>query len=168
MRWGGSIGGICDSNSMEKYNWERLSSQQLGKYAEYFTKMEFTLFGWDIYSPEIDDKGIDFILRKTSIFLEIQVKSARLEKTNYVFIPKDKFSPKKNLFLSLALFENLHLPKLYIIPSEAWLEPNDLLADMHYGVDKKSKPEFGLRLSQKNLHLLKEYRFHEMIEKLVL
>lgn len=153
---------------MEKYNWERLSSLQVGKYAEYFMKMEFTLFGWDIYSSEIDDKGIDFVLRKNSIFLEVQVKSARLEKTNYIFMSKDKFIPKKNLFLSLALFENFQLPQLYIIPSEAWLEPNDLLADMNYGEDKKSKPEFGLRLSNKNHHLLEKYRFQEMVEKMVL
>ena len=47
-----------------KFDWTKLSSIQLGRYAEYFVKMEFTLLGFDVYEPEIDDKGIDFIIRK--------------------------------------------------------------------------------------------------------
>ena len=152
---------------MKKYNWEALNSIQVGRYAEYYSKMEFTLFGFDIYSPEIDDKGIDFVLRKNTRFIEIQVKSVRIEKTSYVFMPKDKFPPHKSLALCLVLFENFQLPKLYIIPSEAWLEPDDLLADMNYGFEKKSKPEYGLRLSRKNLPLLEKYDFNIVIEKLV-
>ncbi|MBX2892426.1 MAG: hypothetical protein KF734_15980 [Saprospiraceae bacterium] len=81
-------------------------------------------------------------------------------------MPKVKFILRKNLFLGLALFENFHLPQMYIIPSEAWLQPNDLLADMNYDKGQKSNPEFGLRLSRKNFHFLEKYRFQEMIEKL--
>ncbi len=33
---------------MEKYDWSRLNALQLGKYAEYYSKMEFTLFGFDV------------------------------------------------------------------------------------------------------------------------
>ena len=33
---------------------------QLGKYAEYYSKMEFTSYGYDVYTSEIDDHGVDF------------------------------------------------------------------------------------------------------------
>lgn len=151
---------------MEKYNWDKLTQLQIGKYAEYFAKMEFTLLGWDVYSPELDDKGIDMVLRKDSTFIEAQVKSVRLGKTNYVFMPKSKFSPHKGLVLCLALFENDKPPSLHLIPSEAWNQPDELLADMNYGEGKKSEPEYGLRLSQKNLPMLSKYNFEQMAKQL--
>lgn len=151
---------------MVKYNWNELTPLQIGKYAEYFVKMEFTLFKWDVYSPELDDKGIDMILRRNSTFLQAQVKSVRLEKTNYVFMSKSKFMPHQGLVLCLAIFENEQPPRLYLIPSEAWNQPDDLLADMNYGEGKSSNPEFGLRLSRKNLPLLEKYRFEDIVERI--
>jgi len=44
----------------QRQRWSKLSTLQLGRYAEYFVKMEFTLHGFDVYSAEVDDKGIDF------------------------------------------------------------------------------------------------------------
>jgi hypothetical protein len=49
---------------MERYEWNRLSPLQVGRYAEYLVKMEFTLYGFDVYTAEVDDKGIDFVVRK--------------------------------------------------------------------------------------------------------
>ena len=58
-----------------RYNWDHLSNLQLGKYAEYFVKMKFTLAGFDVYTSEVDDKGIDFIIRKNDdIYYDVQVK----------------------------------------------------------------------------------------------
>ena len=48
----------------QEHRWSELSRLQLGRYAEYFVKMEFTLHGFDVYSAEVDDKGIDFVIRK--------------------------------------------------------------------------------------------------------
>jgi hypothetical protein len=47
-----------------KYNWSRLSHLQVGRYAEYLVKMEFTMYGFDVYTPEVDDKCIDLVIRK--------------------------------------------------------------------------------------------------------
>src|SRR3990170_2253645 len=50
--------------NMKKHAWSELNSLQIGKYAEYFVKMEFTQYGFDVYSSEVDDRGIDFVVRK--------------------------------------------------------------------------------------------------------
>ena len=151
---------------MERSNWNRLTALQLGKYAEYYAKMEFTLQGWDVYSPEIDDKGIDFIVKKNRFLIETQVKSVRLEKTKYVFMQKSKFLKHANLFLCLVIFEENKGPNLFLIPSQAWDQPDDLLADMNYGDGKTSAPEYGIRLSGKNMGLLQQYDFNRVISEL--
>jgi hypothetical protein len=48
---------------MKDYNWGSLTTLQLGKYAEYFVKMEFVQHGFDVYSVEVDERGIDFVIR---------------------------------------------------------------------------------------------------------
>jgi hypothetical protein len=35
-----------------RYDWARLNPLQVGRYAEYFTKMEFTLYGFEVYTSE--------------------------------------------------------------------------------------------------------------------
>ena len=47
----------------DRYSWAHLNRLQLGKYAEYLTKMEFVLLGCDIFTSEVDDHGIDFVMR---------------------------------------------------------------------------------------------------------
>lgn len=62
-----------------KYNWSRLNRLQLSRYAEYLVKMQFTLYGFDVYGSEVDDRGIDLVVRKEqNVYYDIQVKSARL------------------------------------------------------------------------------------------
>ncbi|MGJ0909206.1 hypothetical protein [Clostridium botulinum] len=57
---------------MQNTNWSKLSALQLGRYAEYFTKMEFASYGLEVYTTEVDDNGIDFIAKdKNGRFYEI-------------------------------------------------------------------------------------------------
>jgi hypothetical protein len=144
--------------------WDHLNHLQLGKYAEYFVKMEFTLAGFDVYSAEVDDKGIDFVVRKDeTAYYDVQVKSAR--GANYIFIQKDKFNLRKNLLASVVLFEESKTPKIYLIPSSEWSNPNSLLVSRDYE-GKKSKPEWGLNISKKNLDLLSKFEFENVIDTL--
>ena len=70
---------------MPNTKWSELSAMQLGRYAEYYAKMEFTSYGFDVYTSEVDDHGVDFIAKsKDGIYFEVQVKSVRND--NYVFI----------------------------------------------------------------------------------
>ena len=77
---------------IEKYKWSELNHLQVGKYGEYLVKMEFTSLGYDVYSAEVDNKGIDFVVRtRKGRYYDIQVKSVR--GFNYIFFPKKNFSP---------------------------------------------------------------------------
>ena len=70
--------GRSEEARMGRYTWSRLNHLQVGRFAEYFVKMEFALYGFQVYSAEVDDRGIDFIVRHDSGgFFEIQVKSIR-------------------------------------------------------------------------------------------
>jgi len=60
------------------YTWSAISPLHLGRYAEYFVKMECARAGLDVYSSEVDDRGIDFVIRRdVDRYYDIQVKSVR-------------------------------------------------------------------------------------------
>ncbi|MCP4166386.1 MAG: DUF4365 domain-containing protein [Chloroflexi bacterium] len=146
---------------MNKYDWKRLNHFQLGRFAEYYAKMEFTLYGFDIYTSEVDDRGIDFIVRKDEdLYYDVQVKSVR--GLNYVFFRKDKFQLRPNLLAAILLFFQGKAPQFYLIPSTAWRKSNDLLVSHDYE-GKKSPPEWGMNLSQRNLPSLVPYELEKVI-----
>lgn len=113
-------------------DWSRLNSLQLGRYAEYFAKMEFASYGLEVYTSEVDDHGVDFIVKdKKGHFCEIQVKS-KTEK-GYVFMQKSKFDiNNKNLYLALLIFKQGNIPDIFLIPSEVWKVPNEIFVDRKY------------------------------------
>lgn len=149
---------------MPHTKWSHLSRQRLGKYAEYFAKMEFTWRGFDVYTSEVDDKAIDFVIRKNhSVFYDVQVKSLRT--LNYCYFQKSSFEPRQHLFAVLVLFLTSDPPDMYLIPSEVWLHPNRLFVSRDY-IGKKSVPEWGIQLSRATLPTLQSYRFEETIKTL--
>lgn len=71
----------------ERFDWSRLNHLQIGRYAEYFVKMEFTLYGFDVYTAEVDYHGIDFAVRRDPTrYYDVQVKSVR--NLNYTLFTK--------------------------------------------------------------------------------
>lgn len=143
-----------------KHDWSRLNRLQLGKYAEYLAKMEFVLWGCDVFTSEVDDHGIDFVIRtRQGKHYDVQVKSFRLEtgkSTPYVVLQKTKFAPHPTLLLALIQFVNGELPKLYLLRSCVHDGPNPIFESRDYGEGKKSPPEWGLTLSRKKLASLAE------------
>ena len=88
---------------MDRQDWNRLKHIQLGRYAEYLVKMECALHGLDVYTAEVDDKGVDFVVRAhVDTFYDIQVKSLR--PPGYVFMQKDRFDLRPTNLLALVLF----------------------------------------------------------------
>ena len=149
---------------MLRYQWTRLNKQQVGAYAEYFVKMELTMYGFQVYEAEVDDRGIDFIARfEDRPFIEVQVKSLR--SLGYIFAQKKKFVLRENLFMAVALFTLGEPPDLYLIPSHAWQAPNQLFVSRDYE-GLKSPPEWGLNLSKRNMTNLEQYRFDEVVSHL--
>jgi len=144
---------------MPNTKWSELNPFQLGRYGEYYAKMEFASYGYDVYTSEVDDHGVDFVAKspRDGQFYEIQVKSVR--KTNYVYIPKDKMQLVPTRLVFLLLFTDGQLPACYLIPAQAWNHPDELLVSRDYGeAGQTSKPEWGINLSQKNLLKLADYR----------
>jgi hypothetical protein len=153
--------------TMEPFEWSTLNNLQLGRYAEYSVKMEFTKLGFSVFSPEVDDRGIDFVIRtRGGQYYEVQVKSSSPSKSgrgfNYQFWRKgeDKLQIGEHSYIALVLFTDGDEPRLYLIPTTVWKEPNPLFVDHDYS-GLRSKPEYGLNLSEKNLSLLQPFAFSE-------
>ncbi len=43
--------------------WPTLNRMRFGRFAEAWIKVEFLRFGMDVYCPEVDDRGIDCLIR---------------------------------------------------------------------------------------------------------
>ncbi|WP_339279114.1 DUF4365 domain-containing protein [Paenibacillus sp. FSL W8-1187] len=154
---------------MPNKNWGALNSLQLGRYAEYFAKMEFASYGLEVFSSKVDDRGIDFIVKdKTGRFMEIQVKSLR--GTGYVFAQKSKFNiGNHNLYMALLTFKEGQMPDIFLIPSESWKVPNEVFVDRNYDKPgQTSKPEYGINISIKNYDILEIFKFEESIKDFLL
>ena len=149
---------------MKRYEWSRLNKQQVGAYAEYFVKMELTMYGFQVYQTEVDDRGIDFVARfDDRDFIEVQVKSTRTN--GYIFARKENFPLRANMFMAVVLFEEGAAPPIYLIPALAWGRPTDLLVSRDYP-GLKSKPEWGINISGKNMSELQTYHLDDTLNAL--
>lgn len=153
-----------------RHAWSKLNKQQVGAYAEYFFKMEFTMAGFQVYSTEVDDRGIDFVVRHgKGSFREVQIKSARInaeKPSSYIFMQKTKFDLRDDNMLGLALFYEGREPELFLVPSLRWATPDAMFCDRPYGGELKSKPEWGLSISRRVLPMLNEFKFESVVERL--
>lgn len=146
-------------------DWTALSHLQVGRYAGYLAMMQFTAYGFQVYRSEVDDRGIDFVVRKESgPFFEVQVKSLR--NTGYSYIPKEKMRLAPERWVVFVLVVENAAPALYLIPSLAWREVTPLLATRDYADGQKSKPEWGIQISTKNQPLLEKFAFAKQLEEL--
>ena len=145
---------------MPNKNWSELKHLQLGRYAEYYAKMEFASYGFEVYTSEVDDHGVDFVIKAPNKkeFFEVQVKAVR--DYGYVFISKSKMP----VLTSHRLVCHIHfiddqLPDVFVIPATAWAEPNAVLVERNYDKPgQTSKPEWGISLSKKNYRVLDSYK----------
>lgn len=144
-----------------EHDWSRLSSLQLGRLAEYWVKLQMTLCGLDVYTSEVDDKGIDFVVRAPSgRYAAVQVKSSR--SFNYIFMRKKHFKPREDLFVSIVLFLEEATPRTYLIPSKAWLNGNNPVLVSRDYPDAASEPEWGIKLSAKGMVHLEPFEIQRI------
>lgn len=148
--------------------WSRsnMTAQKLGKFCEYYAKMALASYGLDIYASEVDDHGIDFVAESKKGFLKFQVKSVRTDRTQYVFMRKDYFDIEdENLYLILLLLVDGEYPDAYLIPTSAWREDNKVFV-YHSYEGKKSDPEYGVNISNKNMAALEKYKLATTLAEL--
>ena len=152
---------------MPTMNWSKLNSLQLGRYAEYYAKMEFASYGFEVYTSEVDDHGVDFIakLPGENRFYEVQVKSLR--EYGYIFMAKSKMpEPSDERLICFLHFIDGKLPDVFVIPASAWKNPNTILVDRKYDKPgQKSEPEWGVNVSKKNYNLLSKYSADNWLER---
>jgi len=146
---------------MSRNNWSKLNHLQIGRYAEHLVKMEFTMYGYDVYSSEVDDKGIDFIIRKNeSQYYDIQVKSCT-QSTNYIRFLKKSFSLRTNLIAAVVRLNEGKPPEIFLIPSLELINPDySIFVERNYDKD----PQWGINISETNISQLKKFDFDEMIK----
>ena len=148
--------------------WSRsnLTSQKLGAFCEYYAKMTLASYGFDVYTSEVDDHGIDFVAESKNGFLKFQVKAIRTATSQYVFMRKEHFDIEdKNLFLFLMLLTDGEHPDIYLVPASAWQQENKVF--VYHGYEgKKSRPEYGVNISKKNMAELEKYKLASMLSLL--
>ena len=151
---------------MPRMIWSELSSMQLGKYGEYYAKMEFTSYGFDVYTSEVDDHGVDFIAKnRTGKFYEIQVKSIRDD--NYVFIKKSKLILKDNHLICFIRFNDGNLPDCYVFPATVFEKPDGSLFTSKDYEGLKSQPEYGISVKKKeNFEKMQKYQSEKILLEL--
>jgi len=129
---------------MKKYDWEKLNRIQKGTYGEYLAKMEFTMFGAEVYTSEVDDRGIDFVCRfPNSDFFEVQVKT--VSNFNLQFVNKDKFKKEANFLVVLVRLVQYEKPELYVFRGTDWDSSDDGLLKFNPYEGKKSQAAFEIR-----------------------
>jgi hypothetical protein len=150
-----------------RYQWSRLDRLQLSRYAEYLVKMEFTRLGCDVYTAEVDDKGIDFVIRNDKHqHYDVQVKSVR--NNSYIYLRTGKFEPRGNLYLAIVRFiADGQDPVLYLVPSSTCQQQDSPFKHRRYH-HLKSQPEWGLDWTTKTLARLEQFRFDRVVAEQIL
>ena len=155
--------------TLESMDFRDLNRQQVGTYAEHYVKMALTKHGISVFTAEVDDRGVDFVARTVTNgkvhHYDIQVKSIRYS-TSYIFIPEAKFRVAENFILAIVIFDDTgDHPSLYLIPSTSWSKPSPLLTFKDYeSRNLKSKNEYGLNLSKRNMELMNLFRLEDIIK----
>jgi len=151
---------------LERHQWANLNHLQVGRYAEHLATMRFIEAGLEVYTTEVDDRGVDLLVRYApGRCLEIQVKAVR--NRNLAFVLKKPLGStpeevekrlRSGYRIAFFLFEDGSEPDFFLIPGYAWLEPNALLKDIPKA-NKAVGPNFQLSPTKKAQPILDNYRF---------
>lgn len=149
---------------MQNSDWQELNNIQLGQFAKHYAMTVFSSYGFTVSELRSRNPQLDFsISRSAGPAFDVKVRSVRGR--NYIYFQKEKFILRPSLYAVLAIYNQNELPELFMIPSLAWLQPDALLVSYDY-VGKKSKPEWGVNLSEKNQEILERFQFARMIPEL--
>mgnify|MGYP001582516893 CR=1 FL=1 len=127
---------------------------------------EFIKNGFDVFSTEVDDKGIDLVVKNEhGEYFDIQVKTSN---QTYMFMRKEVFKPRPNLYVALLILDKKETQFFILIPSLDFKNKPlpTFLKDKDYE-GKKSQPEYGISTSDKHLsEIIERYLFSKIIDNL--
>jgi len=115
---------------MLRTSYAHLNNIQKGSFAEAYAKMAFTLEGFEVYSTDYDDRGIDFVTRwPGGGFLSVQVKATDTtsSETN-PNITESKFQKTSDFLLCAVRLAEGFQPKIYLARGSDWDDDGDCLA----------------------------------------
>lgn len=128
-----------------RHTWSRFHHVHLGKYAEYFARLEFLLLGCDVFTSEVDNHGIDFVVRTpVGDHYDVQVKSYR-RGTARIHLPR----VYPSLLLAVVQFIEGEPPALFLIHSWHLDSANPI-----FKTSDQKRQKWGLSLSKKTLAVL--------------
>lgn len=78
---------------------------------------------------------------------------------------QEKFDlSNKSLYLVLIIFEEDKLPNIYLVPTSAWNNENNMFIIRNFDKGQKSKPEYGVNIVNSNKEILEKYKFEYMVK----
>jgi len=118
----------------------------LGAAGELLFASRIALYGYQVYRPLADDRGVDLVVDVgEGRHAMVQVKS--VHPGGYIFMRKSTFALKPWVVVGLVVFDKNHevWPRLFLIPATSWSMPVSPLVDHDYE-GKRSAPEYGLSI----------------------
>src|SRR3989338_2071501 len=149
---------------MLKTTYKHLNKIQKGSLGVAFSKMAFTLEGFEVYNSEYDDRGIDFIIRNSSgKFFLVQVKTT--DDTSNPYIYENKFQKSDDfIFSAVRIIEGKPL-SLYIARGSDW-DKGEFKCLNYNPKGGSSGAYYEIQFSKKYKNQLSEFEFQKYIEKI--
>src|SRR5206468_5647512 len=109
---------------MLKTSYKHLNRIQKGSFAEAYAKMAFTLEGFEVYTTEYDDRGIDFVIRNNEgRYFSVQVKATGGAVSPFIYA--EKFEASSDFLLCAVRLVEGKMPEIYLARGTDWNEEKE-------------------------------------------
>ena len=136
-------------------DWSALSRSEVRTVGVERVQHELERLGWSVRRAD-DARSNVLTARRAARLVEVHVRVVR--KLNYTYLSKRSFTPAPDRYVAYVRLPDGSPLALYLIPSQAWESPDDLLPSRDFGAGMSSEPEYGIQISLGRLDEL-EQRF---------
>ena len=136
-----------------------MSTARVGRYGKYLAEQKLARLGLDVCPDGLPSQDADVVVRSRdgSKYFDIRVRTLRRWR-NYFFITEDEFPQKADACLALVVLPEGSEPRHCLLPQSAWGEGHPEYLDHYDYVGRSSRPEYGIRMSEKVMQeLLRDY-----------
>ncbi len=145
-------------------SYKHLNKVQKGSFAEAYAKMAFTLEGFEVYTTEYDDRGIDFVIRnKEGNYFSVQVKATGAAANPFIY--KKKFKASSDFLLCAVRLVEDEMPEIYLARGADWNAEKECL---HFNpCGGAAGAYYEMRFSIMFSESLKRHSFENYVEHLM-